>query len=109
MSKYKRIVQQVLEERAAKQLANSPGAKGHLVVDDEKNEFVLLWVGWSGDDYTHGLMFHVGIKNGKVWIYEDRTDIDIADLLAQSGIPKQDIVLGFVAPYARELSGFTAV
>ena len=103
---YKKIVQRVLEERAAKRLGNSPGAIGHLVMDKEKNEFVLLWVGWSGDDYTHGLMFHVGIKDGKVRVYEDRTDIDIADVLSKAGIPKSEIVLEFVAPNARDLSGF---
>ena len=46
----------------------------------------MLGVGWSGTNYKHGLMFHVQIKDGKVWIHEDRTDIDLASLLMEEGI-----------------------
>jgi hypothetical protein len=108
ISKYKAIISDVLETRAKNMLANSPGAQSHLVYDGEKNEYVLIWVGWSGSSYTHGLMFHIQIIDEKVWVHEDRTDIGIADVLVEAGIPKTDIVLGFVAPYARSISGFAA-
>ncbi len=108
IDKYKTIIHEVLDTRAKNMLANSPGAQSHLVYDEAKNEYVLLWVGWTGEKYTHGLMFHVQIIDEKVWVHEDRTDIGIADVLAEAGIPKTDIVLGFVAPYARSISGFAA-
>jgi hypothetical protein len=51
-------------------------------------------------------MFHLQIKNNKIWIHEDRTDFDIAGRLVDAGIPKSDIVLGFVEPLVRETEGF---
>lgn len=79
-------------------LSNSPGAKSHLVIDREKLEFLLLWIGWTGSSYKHGLMFHLQIVDGKVWIHENRTDIDLGEVLIELGISKSDIIAGNVAP-----------
>ncbi|MEZ4934662.1 MAG: element excision factor XisI family protein [Saprospiraceae bacterium] len=76
--------------------------RAHLVIDREKDEYLLLWVGWTDIKYHHGLMFHFQIIDGKIWIHENRTDIDIVEVLTEKGVPKSDIVLGFVAPYLRE-------
>jgi hypothetical protein len=46
-------------------------------------------------------MFHFQIIDGKVWIHENRTDIDLIEVFTEKGIAKSDIVLGFVAPYLR--------
>ena len=66
ITKYRNIVEKYLRHRASLGLASSPGAKGHLVVDREKDEYVLLWVGWSGVNYKHGLMFHLQIMEGDI-------------------------------------------
>lgn len=105
IKEYKQIVEGILKKRESQTIANLPGAKGRLIIDPSKNEYVLLWVGTS---YKHGLMFHVEIKDDKVWIHEDRTDSDLAGILSEHGIPKSNIVLGFVAPYARGTSGYAA-
>ncbi|MCU0347371.1 MAG: XisI protein [Saprospiraceae bacterium] len=102
IAKYSKILEGFLLKRSSTKLANSPGAKSHLVIDREKLEFLLLWVGWSGSAYKHGLMFHFQILNGKVWIHENRTDIDLHEVLAGLGISESDIVAGNVAPYELE-------
>ncbi|MEA5566929.1 element excision factor XisI family protein [Anabaena sp. UHCC 0399] len=50
--------------------------------------------------------FHVDIKNDKIWIQRDGTKIGIANELIAAGVPKEDIVLGFHAPYKRQFTGF---
>lgn len=102
ITKYRQILDKYLSHRASLKLASSPGAKAHLVIDREKDEYVLLWVGWTEGKYKHGLMFHFQITDGKVWIHENRTDIDLVKVLAAEGIAGADIVLGFVAPYMRD-------
>ncbi len=102
ITKYRQTLDRYLTHRASLRLAASPGAKAHLVIDREKDEYVLLWVGWTDAKYKHGLMFHFQIINGKVWIHENRTDIDLVEVLSEKGIARTDIVLGFVAPYLRE-------
>ncbi|MEK7256758.1 MAG: element excision factor XisI family protein [Bacteroidota bacterium] len=104
ISKYRGILENYLQYRASLKIANSPDEKAHLVIDREKDEYVLLWVGWSGVSYKHGLMFHFQIVDGKVWIHENRTDIDLVEVLSEAGILSEDIIPGFVEPYLREKS-----
>jgi len=106
ITKYRQVIEDILRQRATTKLANLRGAAPHLIIDKEKDEFILLWAGWTGDHYKHGIMFHLQIKNNKIWIHEDRTDFDIAGRLVDAGIPKSDIVLGFVEPLVRDSEGF---
>jgi hypothetical protein len=46
------------------------------------------------------------IKDGKIWVQQDTTDVPIVQRLLDAGVPKSDIVLGFHAPYKRALAGF---
>lgn len=108
MTRYKAIIEEVLSHQASIKISNLPAIERQLVIGEGKEQFILLHVGWQDKRYVHGLVIHVQIKNGKVWIQEDMTDIDIASKLIEKGIPKSDIVLGFVAPYARSIEGFAA-
>ena len=45
-------------------------------------------------------------KSGKVWIYANWTEIDVAEALIERGVLSSDIVLGFQPKYVREVSGF---
>jgi len=106
LDQYRAILEDYLNSRAQSALASQPGARPHIVIDRENDEYVLMWVGWSGYKYKHGIMFHLQIIDGKVWVHEDRTDIDIAGRLVDAGIPKSDIVLGFVSPEVRQTGGY---
>lgn len=105
---YKGIIEKVLAHQASIKISNLPAVERQLIIGEGKEQFILLHVGWQDKRYVHGLVIHVQIKNDKVWIQEDMTDIDIAGRLIEQGIPKSDIVLGFVAPYARSIAGFAA-
>lgn len=52
------------------------------------------------------MIIHVDIKDNKIWIQKDGTEIGIANELIAAGVPKEDIVLGFHAPYKREFTDF---
>lgn len=45
-------------------------------------------------------------KTKKIWIQRDGTGIGIANELIAAGVPKEDIILGFNAPYKREFTDF---
>jgi hypothetical protein len=51
-------------------------------------------------------VIHVDIKNEKIWIQYNRTEIDIANQLVAFGVRKEDIVLAFQAPYKKQYTGF---
>jgi hypothetical protein len=49
---------------------------------------------------------HLDIKNGKIWIQINNTELDIGQALVEMGIPKEDIVIGFQPVYIRQVSGY---
>ena len=69
----------------------------------------FLSIGWSNNIYTYGITFHFDIKDDKVWIQQNNTDIDIAEDLIKLGVSREDIVLGFYAPYHRPYTDFPTV
>ena len=48
--------------------------------------------------------FNIQIKDNKIWIHEDTTDFNISKIFINQGIPKSDIVLGFVKSFESKMS-----
>lgn len=48
--------------------------------------------------HLHSVPIHLEIRDEKVWIQENLTEIEIDDDLITLGIPKSDIVLGVLPP-----------
>ena len=69
--------------------------KPELIIDKNENHFILLDIGWQGDEFIHEWVFHIEIKDDKVWIHEDMTDRSIAKELIDAGIDESDIVISF--------------
>lgn len=80
--------------------------ENQVVIDKDSLHFQLLRVGWKDVERIHHCVVHIDIKDHKIWIQEDRTEEGVANELMRSGIPKEDIVLAFQAPYRRADTGF---
>ena len=107
IKKYQAIVLEYLNYKATIKAANLPDCQYLVVADKESHHYQLLTMGWQGNEYVHSISIHIGIaEDGKIWIYLNCTDIDIADLFVKKGVPKSDIVLGFHKEYMRELSEY---
>ena len=74
--------------------------------DEVKQSYILLDVGWYGDEYIHNALIHLEIIDGKIWIQNDDTEEGVATDLLEAGIPKDNIVLGFRPPKLRVHTGF---
>lgn len=106
IEKYKNIIQKELEYQASIPFENAPDLKRYLIVNESKTQFILMVLGWHEECYKHYCMFHVELIDDMIWVHQDNTDIGIAKRFSNESIPKKDIVLGFLAPYARELSDY---
>lgn len=108
IKKYQAIITEVLKEY--EQTWNHPNdqIKTQAVFDLENNHFQLMSVGWQNNKYYCYIVFHFDIKDAKVWIQENRTDILIGQELENRGIPKSDIVLGLQPPEFRTALGYAA-
>ena len=108
ITRYKKILLQEMEYRASLPFSNAPDLKNHLIVNKDGTEFILLMIGWTKRKYRHGVIFHFEIKGDKVWLHVNHTDVQIGERLAEKGIPKSDIVLGFLSKWERSLEGYAA-
>jgi hypothetical protein len=52
------------------------------------------------------IIIFLRIKNDKIWVEEDWTDLCVVDDLLAAGVPKSDIVLGFHSPNKRKSTDF---
>jgi hypothetical protein len=77
-----------------------------LIFDKEHDHYQLVNVGWDGDERIRGCLLHIDLKNDKIWIQHDGTEIGVANELVALGIPKEDIILAFHAPSRRKYTEF---
>jgi hypothetical protein len=105
VEKYREIIQTLLTEYAKTPISNGE-IESQTVFDTQQDHYQVMDVGWDGYRRVHGCVLHLDIKQGKIWVQHNATEIHIAHELAARGIPKQDIILGFQPPYAREHTGF---
>lgn len=106
IKKYQDLITEFLEEYSTIKYANMPEVENQVLADKERNHFSLVSVGWHNDDFIHSIVFHIDIKNDKIWLQANWTEVDVAEWLVERGVPKEDIVLGFQPPYARPYSGY---
>ena len=102
---YREKVKQILT--AYSQYKPSYGeVEAELVFDAERGHYQVISIGWHGQRRVYGCMMHLSIKDEKIWIEQNTTEVDIAKELVERGVPKQDIVIGFNTPKMRQLTEF---
>ncbi|MGD1806853.1 XisI protein [Dapis sp. BLCC M126] len=105
LTKYRNYVKNIITEYS--QYKPSYGdIEVQVVFDEQRDHYQLLNVGWHENRQVRGCVLQIDIKNEKIWIQHDGTEIGIANELLDLGVPKSDIILAFHAPYKRKYTGF---
>ncbi len=102
---YRQCIRKLLTEQAILE-GYTPEIECQLVFDAEHDHYQLLDVGWEGLKRVYNCFIHLDIKDGKIWIQRNMTEVDIARELVEMGVPKEDIVLGLHPPYKRPYTGY---
>lgn len=108
VKQYRQYIEHLLSERQ-KQASMSRSYEEYevqTVFDEKQDHYQLLYVGWRGNKRDFGCILHLDIKDGKIWIQHDGTEVGIANQLVEMGVPKHDIVLAFHEPYIRQFTEF---
>jgi XisH protein/XisI protein len=77
-----------------------------LAFDRIHDQYLWFRFGWEDKKKVQQMIVYICIKNGKIWVEEDATDLCIVDDLLAADIPKYDIILGFHHPKKRALTEF---
>lgn len=104
---YREIVKRVIQEVADFAVPDE-GVRKEVILDDANGHYQVLEVGWKNRRRIHGTLIHIDIRDGKVWVEHDGTDLEIVQDLLDAGIPKEQIVLGFHPPAHRKYTEFAA-
>ncbi len=105
LDKYRTKIQQLLD-KYGNMISSTQDIETQIIVDEKHDHYQLVHIGWHNNNRTYGCVLHIDIKNNKIWIQHDGTEIGMANELVALGVPKKDIVLAFHAPYKRQYTGF---
>lgn len=104
---YRQYIQQLMQARASRSMKSSKEVEAQTIFDVERDHYQLVYVGWKRNNIRdYGCLLHLDIKDGKIWIQYDGTEYSVANELIDLGVPKQDIVLAYHAPYTRQYTEF---
>jgi len=105
IEQYRKYILQLLTDKAQFSSSNKE-IETQTIVDQEHDHYQLVCAGWKNRRRVYGCFLHLDIKNGKVWIQYNGTEIDIANELVSLGVAKKDIVVAFHDPYMRQFTEF---
>ena len=104
LENYRQYIQQLLTEHS--QVIWDKRIQAETIFDVKNDHYQLVYVGWKGAKRVYGVVLHLDIIDGKIWIQQDGTEVGIANKLVDLGVPKEDIVLGFDPPMMRQYTEF---
>ena len=80
--------------------------ENELFFDQKRDHYQLMRVGWQDLERVYYTVLHFDIKDGKIWLQQNSTDVDVGQELIEMGVEKKDIVLGLHPPYKRPYTGY---
>jgi len=105
LNNYRTIIKEILKQYASYQPSYGD-IQIQTLFDSENDHYQVIAVGWDAKQRIYGCSLHLDLKEGKIWIQVNNTELDIAQELVNRGISKQDIVIGFHTTYLRQFSGY---
>lgn len=116
LEQYRNIIKNILMEYY--EMSNPQNVKNgensqieateRLAFDDQRDQYIWFRFGWDDKKQIQHIIIYLCIKNGKIWVEEDATNLCVVDDLLSAGIPQSDIVLGFHHPSKRSLTEFAS-
>jgi hypothetical protein len=105
IKKYEEAVLRILNEYAQIKYSNIEGGN-RLIADKENHRYQVVTIGWRDGVFVHDCPMHLEIIDGKIWAMRNMTEWDLGKMLQDLGVPKSDIVIGFLSPKMREFSDY---
>ncbi len=105
VKRYQEIIRNLIQEYATHKPSHGD-IDVKAIINEEEGQFQVMHVGWQGKSRVHGSPIHIELIGDKIWIQYDGTSPGVAVELVESGIPKEDIVLGFRPPHIRPHTDF---
>ncbi len=103
--KYRSFIKQLLSQYSAQDLPRN-NLDVQLIFDEQRDHYQWLNVGWQGSNRIYRSIVHFDIKEDKIWLQQNLTDLNPAEDLVNLGVPKDDIILGLHPPFKRPYTDY---
>ncbi len=80
--------------------------ESELIFDEKQDHYLWMKVGWNGSKRIYYSVIHFDIKEGKIWLQQNATDLNPAEDLIDMGVTREDIVLGLQPPFKRPFTDY---
>lgn len=105
LERVREIILEILQEYST-HIPSNGQIEMELIIDRERDRYQLVALGWNKPQRVYGSLIHIDLKGDKIWIQNDGTEVGIANLLVEQGIPPKNIILAYHAPYLRQYTEF---
>lgn len=105
LKKYRQYVQNFLLEYAKNRVSDGD-IEVQTIFDEKHDHYQIVYLGWKKQRWIHSCPLHIDIKQNKIWIQWNGTEIDVAEEFVNIGVPKSDIVIGFHPPNLRQFTDY---
>lgn len=103
--KYRQAVQTLLSRYVAEDVG-SEDVEVQLICDVERDHYQWMNVGWEGLKRVYRSIVHFDIREDKIWLQQNLTDLNPAEDLMAMGVKREDIILGLHPPYKRPYTNY---
>ena len=105
ITKYRDFIQKILISYTSDDISDDE-VEVQLILDTERDHYQWMNVGWKELNRIYRCVMHFDIKDGKIWLQQNLTDLNPAEELVEMGVPREDIILGLQAPYKRQYTDY---
>lgn len=102
-SKYQQAVKAFMQDITAF-FGRDKKLQTQLIMDTERDHYQMVRLGWQGEHRLYNCSIHLDIIDDQIWIQCNNTEILIDEELERFGVPKSDVIIGFLPPTMRELN-----
>ena len=105
--KYKKMVKRIIEQIIEREESYNPPIDYVFIKDEKQGHYLVFLDGCVDNTVVYNLVIHVEVKkNGRVWLKHDGTEYEVGQLLLDNGLPKSDLVVGWLSPLERSWTDF---
>jgi hypothetical protein len=98
LERYRKLVKGLVEKYGEMAMRSNEERSEIIVINDDKTDN-YLWLHLSSlNGERHFVPLHLRLKNEKIFVCWDGTNLEFAQQLIDAGVPEEDIVIGFHQP-----------
>ena len=105
IKKYQKSILKILNDYSKIKYTNVDG-ENQVIADKQNHRYQVVTLGWEDNVYINDCPMRFDIINGKIWIQQNSTEWEVGEMLNHMGVPKSDIVLGFLKPSTRAFTDY---